>query len=347
MDNNITKNTYYYLRALPIFAATLVYFIMLRVYPEFVRNLNAYLVHSNPEEQFSQYGWSLYYIIIPFCIAALSRFKRHWLMIIALVIYPIALSISYWLWEMLGWVVMFFALCIVAGSSLIDGNDDKAHSIFSGLSIAVSALYAILRIIGGLGSTHLLGLADIGLVVLIGGYFVVTAIVDVFKFEDDEYHTIVHPAGITLLYLFILSVIMLLMSGDASWNTITLSGADRKKYNNFVLRAEESRNEEHYRYAAYYYTQAAQIRQDKKNTQLAETMNFKADSISEALMRSIPQDLNALRKEKRNSSTFDEHANAIDKSIKILEANIISSSSTSSSINDYKKRLEAQRKRKR
>lgn len=344
--DNINKNSYYYLRALPIFAAALVYFIMLRVSPEFVKNLNSYLVHSNPEEQFSQYGWSLYYIIIPFCIAALSRFERHWLMIIVLMVYPIALCLSYWLWELLGWVLMFFVLCGVAAAPHIDSNDDKAHSIYVGLSIAVSALYAILRILGGFGSTHLLGLADIGLVVLIGGYFVISAIVDVFKFEEG-YNTIVHPAGITLLYLFILSAVLLLMSGDASWNTISLSGGDRKKYNNFVLRAEESRNEEHYRYAAYYYSQAAKIRQDKKNTQLAETMNFKADSISEVLLRTIPQDLSALRKEKRNSSTFDEHANAIDKSIKILEANVTPSNSTTLKINDYKKRLEAQRKRKR
>lgn len=344
MDNNITKNAYYYLRSLPLFAAALVYFFLMRIHPEFVKNLNTYLVVSNPEEQFSQYGWSLYYIIIPFCIAALSRAQRHWPMIIVLFIYPIALSLSYWLWELLGWAVMFFCLCGVAGAPHIDGVDDKAHDILVGLSLVVSILYAILRILGGFGATHLLGLADIGLVVLIGGYFVICAIIDVFRFEEG-YDTIVHPAGITLLYLFVLSVALLLMSGDSSWGTATLSGADRQKYNNLVLRAEESQRAEHYRYAAYYYTQAARIRQDKKNTQLAETMNLKADSVTDALMRSIPQDLNALRKEKRKSATFEEHANAIEQSIKKLEANI-SSSATSSVVVDYKKRLETQRKRK-
>ena len=347
MDNFSNTKAYYYLRSLPICAAALVYLIILRIYPEFVGDLHSYIVDSNPEEHFSQYGWSLYYIIIPFCIAATSRIEYHWSAIIALVVYPIALCLSYWLWELLGWVVMGVTLFGTVGLVSTDDRNDTAHKIYLGVITTACVLYAIVRVFF---SSHLLGIADIGFPVLIGGYLVITAIIDVFKIDiftwENRQETIVRPAGITMLYILILSVAMMLMDGGELWKTISLSGAERKKYNTFIVDARNAQQDQCYRDAANNYIQAADIRAKQRNLALARTMNHKADSIESVLVKSIPQDLNKLKKEKRNSSTFNEHADEIERDIKLLESNA-SRATPKNTINYYKKRLEAQRKRKR
>ena len=348
MFNTVEKNAYYYLRSLPFFAGVVLFFICLRNYPETVRNLNSYIVRSNPEEEFGTYGWSLYYIILPFCVAGLSRVKIHWLPIAGLLLYPVALSFSYWLWELLGWVVMGVYLMTIVGMVFADNRIGKKHNIYEGFVIAVCALYAVVRVIGSIFYPSWLGWGDVGFVLLFGAYFVITALIDVFQlsYDRDGDDATVHPAGISLLYTMLMTLSLLFAGGSESLATFSFSAADRKQYNTLISSAEEAQNTENYRQAAKCYTEASALRFKQRNAILARSMNYKADSLESKLRTKIQYDLNALKKEKRNSRTFETHANEIEHEITLLENNA-SRSTSSSTIKKYKEHLATQRKRKR
>jgi len=79
---------------------------------------------------------------------------------------------------------------------------------------------------------------------------------------------------------------------------------------------------------------------------MAGIMNHRADSIESELVREIPAGLAALKREKRTSRTFDTHAEEIDRNIRLLERNA-SKATAQSTIDNYKRRLEEQRKRRR
>jgi len=344
MSNYIEKNAYYYLRSLPVFAGTLIYFIFLRIHPELVGALNSYITDSNPEDNFAQYGWSLYYIIIPFCIASFARIKSHWPLALALMLYPIALSLSYWLWELLGWVVMgaylmgLFTIALAA-----DDRSDTKHDVYVGFVTTDCIVYAILRVIGGLGAGSLLGWADVGFICVLGGYFIVTGLIETFRYEDG-YDTMVYPSFITVFYILIIALMLPVMAGG-KWSDLSFGGAERKQYNALVGQAEQAKNVKDYRAAAESYRGAAALRFQERNLSMANLMTQQADSLEAVLVKQIPRDLNALRKEKRSSATFDAHAQSIENDILLLEKNA-SKATAPSTIKDYRKRLETQRNRK-
>lgn len=342
MSNDL-KDSYYYLRSLPLFAAALLFFIFLRTTPELVRDLNEYIL-SGPEENFGRYGWSLYFIIIPFCIAGLSRARYHWPMMIGLLLAPVVLCFSYWLWELLGWVVMgFYLVGLYTMIVISEKRREKEHDIHEWLVLITCIIYAILRIIGGLGNGALLGWADMGLIVVLGGYFVVTAIVDCFKYG---YYEDVKPATVSFVYVLVIPVLMLLMAGSYGRSRSISFGAGYKQQKELIRKAEAAEDRGAYRDAARYYTEAAAIRSKANNERLAAAMNHKADSIESLLVREIPANLSALKREKRTSRTFDTHANEIEHEIILLEKNA-SCATAPSTIASYKDQLENQRKRKR
>lgn len=339
------KDSYFHLRSIPFLAGMLVLFIFLRIHPELVSELGQYM-NKGPEDYFSQYGWSLYYIIIPCCIAGLSRAKYHWPAIIGFMLAPVALCFSYWLWELLGWVVMgAYLIVLVTIVDMTDSREDNKHLFYYWTIFTACGLYALLRIIGGLWDSALLGFADMELVIVIGGFFVVTSIIDCFNYEASIYQPDLQPSPVTFLYILVIPVLMILMAGAEGRANISVGSTARKQHKELVHKAQMAENRGAYREAANYYTEAAAIRSKKSNEQLAAAMNHKADSIETTLAREIPKALNNLRKEKVSSSTFTAHANDIERAIILLEKNA-SPATPKATTNDYRKQLNKQRQRK-
>lgn len=207
------KNAYYYLRSLPFFSGVLLFLIFLKAAPDMVRALESYITYG-PEDNFAKYGWYLYYLIIPFCVSGLSRAKYHWPMLIGLMLSPVALFLSYWLWELLGWAVMGVYLIILF--TIVDVTDTrtgKEHDIYKWTVIATCGTYAVLRVIGGLWASDILGFIDLAFVIAIGGYFMVTSIVDCFKSHESLEYAFNQPSSISFLYILIILILMILMAG--------------------------------------------------------------------------------------------------------------------------------------
>ena len=213
MYNSNEKNAYYYLRSLPFFSGVLLFLIFLWANPELVRALGKYISYG-PEENFARYGWYLYYLIIPFCVSGLSRVKYHWPMVSVFMLAPIVLCLSYWLWELLGWVVMgIYLIALVTILDVTDKRRGKEHDIYKWTVIATCGIYAVLRVIGGLFASDILGFIDFAFVIAIGGYFMLTSIVDCFKSDEDLKFADIQPSSISFLYILIILFLMILMAG--------------------------------------------------------------------------------------------------------------------------------------
>ncbi len=218
MYNIEEKNAYYYLRSLPFFSGVLLFLIFLKANPDMVRVLGSYITYG-PEENFGRYGWYLYYLIIPFCVSGLSRVKYHWPMVSVFMLAPIALCLSYWLWELLGWVVMgIYLIALVTILDVTDKRRGKEHDIYKWTVIATCGIYAVLRVIGGLFASDILGFIDFAFVIAMGGYFMLTSIVDCFKSDEDLKFADIQPSSISFLYILILVILMILMASAEGRN---------------------------------------------------------------------------------------------------------------------------------
>lgn len=208
-------------RSLPVIAGALLFLMVLRYVPEVVNALYSYIANSNPEEGFSLYGWKLYYVIVPLCIAGFSRPKQHWPLMIILLLAPVVLALSYWLWEILGWVVIgayFFVIAI-----LVFAFNAPMQIVVTATIAAVG--YAILRILAIFGNEHLLGFADTGFIGILGGYMLVVGIMDVFRQVDEDDKASFGTSKYTSLYITIVAVLLMMMSGSGNWKSIFSLGA--------------------------------------------------------------------------------------------------------------------------
>ena len=208
------------LRSLPVIAGALLFLVVLRYVPEMIDALSSYIVNSDPEEKFSEYGWKLYYIIVPLCIVGLSRPKKNWPVILAILLAPVILAFSYWLWEILGWVVIGVYFYVIA--ILMLAFDASLLLVFTAGIAAVG--YAVLRILALFGNEHLLGIADVGFIGLLGGYMLVVGIVDVFRLEDGDGKAYFGTSNATMLYITVLAVALMIMSGSGNWKNIFTFG---------------------------------------------------------------------------------------------------------------------------
>lgn len=190
----------FYLRSLPFVGAILGFLLTLYFFPDVISSITQYIVNTDPEEDFSSYGWWLYALIAPCCIAGLSRLDDHWLFILTLALFPPVLALSYWLWEWLAWVLfgILFAWILMA-------LKDVGASFFV-LVIAI-ILYAICRVFGCFGNGELLVIGDVLFVTILGGYMLVISMIDVFAYDDKF-----TPSGITLLYVLVLCISLLGLS---------------------------------------------------------------------------------------------------------------------------------------
>lgn len=186
----------FYLRSLPFIGAILGFLLTLYFFPDAVSAITQYIVNTNPEKSFSPYGWWLYVLVVPCSIAGLSRLEDHWLFIKALVLFPPVLAFSYWLWELLAWVL----LAIFFGWILDEGKKSLV------LRIAV-IIYAVCRVIGCFGNDELLVIGDVLFVTILASYMLVISMIDVFVYDNKFI-----PSGITLLYVLVLCVSLLCLS---------------------------------------------------------------------------------------------------------------------------------------
>lgn len=192
----------FYLRSLPFVGAILGFLLVLYFFPDAMAAISDYLFNTDPEEDFSPNGWSLYALIVPLSIAGLSRFKVNWSFILALVLFPPILALSYWLWELLAWCMLgvWFAWMFIWR---LDQNDNVSLIV---LAITV-ILYAICRIFGSFGDGELLAIGDVVFVTILGGYMLVTSVIDTLYYDGDF-----KPSGISLLYILILCIALLCLS---------------------------------------------------------------------------------------------------------------------------------------
>lgn len=174
-----------WLRPLPLMAALWIALFFVVLKQDFVTELYNYVALSNPEENFAEYGWKLYWVIIPCCVAGLSRPKENLPIMIMLLLAPPALFASYWLWEVFGWVVMLLYLCGVVGVSLISDDLDK-YTGYIIYTIVIGIIYAVMRVLGGLFFHHWLGIADVGYVCLLGAYLIVIAIIEALSYTEED-----------------------------------------------------------------------------------------------------------------------------------------------------------------
>lgn len=199
----------FYLRSLPFVGAILVFFLTLYLFPNVVSTVIDYILHTDPEEYFSPEGWSLYALIIPFCIAGLSRFEDNWGLILTLLLFPPVLALSYWLWEVLAWVM--FAILFIWLLMAFDKEDS-----YIGLIIA-EVVYAICRVFGSFGDGNLDTIGDALFIIILGGYMLFISLVDTLYYKEKF-----KPSGISMLYILIMCITLLCLSGlNKSATTIT------------------------------------------------------------------------------------------------------------------------------
>lgn len=190
----------FYLRSLPFVGAILVFFLTLYLFPNVVSTVIDYILHTDPEEYFSPEGWSLYALIIPFCIAGLSRFEDNWGLILTLLLFPPVLALSYWLWEVLAWVM--FAILFIWLLMAFDKEDS-----YIGLIIA-EVVYAICRVFGSFGDGNLDTIGDALFIIILGGYMLFISLVDTLYYKEKF-----KPSGISMLYILIMCITLLCLSG--------------------------------------------------------------------------------------------------------------------------------------
>lgn len=190
----------FYLRSLPFVGAILGFLLTLYLFPNAVSTIIDYILHSDPEQYFSPEGWSLYALIIPLCIAGFSRLEDNWGLILILLLFPPVLALSYWLWELLAWVMfgILFILLLMA----FDKED-----AYIGLIIA-EVVYAICRVFGSFGDGNLDTIGDALFIIILGGYMLYISLVDTLYYKEKF-----KPSGITMLYILIMCITLLCLSG--------------------------------------------------------------------------------------------------------------------------------------
>ena len=190
----------FYLRSLPFVGAILGFLLTLYLFPNAVSTIIDYILHSDPEQYFSPEGWSLYALIIPLCIAGFSRLEDNWGLILILLLFPPVLALSYWLWELLAWAM--FGILFIWLLMAFDNED-----AYIGLIIA-EVVYAICRVFGSFGDGNLDTIGDALFITILGGYMLYISLVDTLYYKEKF-----KPSGISMLYILIMCITLLCLSG--------------------------------------------------------------------------------------------------------------------------------------
>ena len=190
----------FYLRSLPFVGAILGFLLTLYLFPNVVSTIIDYILYSDPEQYFSPEGWSLYALIIPLCIAGFSRLEDNWGLILILLLFPPVLALSYWLWELLAWAM--FGILFIWLLMAFDKED-----AYIGLIIA-EVVYAICRVFGSFGDGNLDTIGDALFITILGGYMLYISLVDTLYYKDKF-----KPSGISMLYILIMCITLLCLSG--------------------------------------------------------------------------------------------------------------------------------------
>ena len=259
-----------YLRSLPFFLAVVVYMLILYIKPESLQNIVAYVSYANPEESFSLYGWSMYSVIIPCCIAGLSRWKKNLPLIITVLLIPVGLLFAYWLWEILGWFVI---LCLFSTFMAVLQIFDKYDKPVLIICAVTAGLYSIMRVLNFFKGNDS-AIEDMLLVGVPCACMLVTSIIDIFVHEEEF-----NPSMLAVLYLFFATIVLVGLSQPWKENTLFMESEQKEEYSDALKQAISLQRESNYRKAATYYQQAAMIHNKDKNVELTQLMISYADSV--------------------------------------------------------------------
>ena len=324
-----------YLRSLPFFLAVVVYMLILCIKPESLQNIIAY-ISDDPEESFSLYGWSMYSVIIPCCIAGMSRWKKNLPLIITVLLIPVGLVAAYWLWEILGWFVI---LCLFSTFMAVLQIFDKYDKPVVIICAVTAGLYSIMRVLNFFKGNDS-AIEDMLLVGVPCACMLVTSIIDIFVHEEEF-----NPSMLAVLYLFFATIVLVGLSQPWKENTLFMESEQKEEYSDALKQATSLQRESNYRKAATYYQQAAMIHNKDKNIELTQLMISYADSIETTLIKKIPQDLESLKNMTPSYYQFSETVLTVEKDIVLLENNA-SSVATAQKVKKFKQQLRAYRLKK-
>ena len=153
----VSKN----IKAIPLLV-TLLLSVLYVLYNPSIANELSFYIRNGAENGFgANHGWAMYAFLIPVVGAVLGRPKMMWRYIPIMIVFPIALSFSYWLWELLGWVVMGVALSMNAMMFFI-GNDDDFSTDWAAIAMyCLCVAYAVLRVVFYFANDSLLPTFDV------------------------------------------------------------------------------------------------------------------------------------------------------------------------------------------
>ena len=153
----VSKN----IKAIPLLV-TLLLSVLYVLYNSSIANELSFYIRNGAENGFgANHGWAMYAFLIPVVGAVLGRPKMMWRYIPIMIVFPIALSFSYWLWELLGWVVM--GVVLVANAMMFFwGNDDEFSTDWTAIAMyCLCGAYAVLRVFFYFANESLLPVFDI------------------------------------------------------------------------------------------------------------------------------------------------------------------------------------------
>ena len=324
-----------YLRSLPFFLAVVVYMLILCIKPESLQNIIAY-ISDDPEESFSLYGWSMYSVIIPCCIAGMSRWKKNLPLIITVLLIPLGLVAAYWLWEILGWFVI---LCLFSTFMAVLQIFDKYDKPVVIICAVTAGLYSIMRVLNFFKGNDS-AIEDMLLVGVPCACMLVTSIIDIFVHEEEF-----NPSQHAVVSLFCATIILLGLSQPWKENTLFMKSEQREEYSDALKQAISLQRESNYRKAATYYQQAAMIHNKDKNVELTQLMISYADSVETTLIEKIPRDLKSLKDMTPSYYQFSETVMTVETDLVLLENNA-SSVATTQKVKRFKQQLEAYKSKK-
>ena len=324
-----------YLRSLPFFLAVVVYMLILCIKPESLQNIIAY-ISDDPEESFSLYGWSMYSVIIPCCIAGMSRWKKNLPLIITVLLIPLGLVAAYWLWEILGWFVI---LCLFSTFMAVLQIFDKYDKPVVIICAVTAGLYSIMRVLNFFKGNDS-AIEDMLLVGVPCACMLVTSIIDIFVHEEEF-----NPSQRAVVILFCATIILLGLSQPWKENTLFMKSEQREEYSDALKQAISLQRESNYRKAATYYQQAAMIHNKDKNVELTQLMISYADSVETTLIEKIPRDLKSLKDMTPSYYQFSETVMTVETDLVLLENNA-SSVATTQKAKRFKQQLEAYKSKK-
>lgn len=149
------------IKAIPLFVTLLLSVLYVLFNPDIANALSCYLDNKTENGFIANHGWSLYAFLIPAIGAVLGRPKVMWRYIVIMVVFPIALCFSYWLWELLGWLVMGVVLSIIVALFSTFSDEDLSDDWAALAMYFLGGAYLVLRVICYFANDALLPFFDV------------------------------------------------------------------------------------------------------------------------------------------------------------------------------------------